>query len=246
MLKTPPTISQDVPNEYQCSSWGNYIHNGVDHTSTSKSFLLFQSDAFAIVVLLCFFSINAFLLFFLRHSNQEVVEVTFCNSFRLCPQRGASNPCNRGNSRNFCRKQRRRSPQDNASSDCLLHIHLYTQIHKYKTHNTQILFRVKQIVAIIFVTVTVYNIRKNWSNVVSVKRLLRALRVYCKCGHKANNLGCLPLWAFDHLFPEMKVQMQFVVWQIQIQIQHNTNTNIIRGLIASTQSVHQLTYWALY
>ena len=44
--------------------------------------------------------------------------------------------------------------------------------------------------------------------------LLRALRVYCKCGHKANNLGCLPLWAFDHLFPEMKVQMQFVVWQI--------------------------------
>ena len=92
----------------------------------------------------------------------------------------------------------------------------------------------------------VYNIQKNWSNVVSVKRLLRALRVYCKCGHWANNLGCLPLWAFDHLFPEMKVQMQFVVWQIQIQIQHNTNTNIIRCLIASTQSVHQLTYWALY
>ena len=84
----------------------------------------------------CFFSINAFLLFFLRHSNQEVVEVTFCNSFRLCLQRGASNPCNRGNSRNFCRKQRRRSPQDNASSDCLLHIHLYTLVYKYKTHNT--------------------------------------------------------------------------------------------------------------
>ena len=79
----------------------------------------------------CFFSINALLLFFLRHSNQEVVEVTFRNSFRLCPQRGASNPCNRGNSRNFCRKQRRRSPQDNASSDCLLHIHPYTLLCKY-------------------------------------------------------------------------------------------------------------------
>ena len=96
------------------------------------SFLLCQSYAFAMVVLFCFFFwINAFFFFFLRHSNQEVVEVTFCNSFRLCPQRGASNPCNRGNSRNFCRKQRRRSPQDNASSDCLLHIHPYTLLCKY-------------------------------------------------------------------------------------------------------------------
>ena len=105
------------------------------------SFLLCQSYAFAMVVLFCFFfCINAFFFFFLRHSNQEVVEVTFCNSFRLCPQRGASNPCNRGNSRNFCRKQRRRSPQDNASSDCLLHIcsrqYIYTCIHSCA--NTQI------------------------------------------------------------------------------------------------------------
>ena len=131
LLKTPPTISEDVPNECQCSSWANYDHNAVDHTSMSKSSFLCQNDDFAIVVLFCFFSINAFLLFFLRHSNQEVVEVTFCNSFRLCLQRGASNPCNRGNSRNFCRKQRRRSPQDNASSDCLLHIHPYTLLCKY-------------------------------------------------------------------------------------------------------------------
>ena len=131
LLKTPPTIAEDVPNECQCSSWANYDHNAVDHTSMSKSSFLCQNDDFAIVVLFCFFSINAFLLFFLRHSNQEVVEVTFCNSFRLCLQRGASNPCNRGNSRNFCRKQRRRSPQDNASSDCLLHIHPYTLLCKY-------------------------------------------------------------------------------------------------------------------
>ena len=130
-LKLHPP-SQDVPNECQCSFWGNHVHNDVEHTSISKSFLLCQSYAFAIVELFCFFSINAFLLFFLRHSNQEVVEVTFCNSFRLCLQRGASNPCNRGNSRNFCRKQRRRSPQDNASSDCLLHIHPYTLVCKYR------------------------------------------------------------------------------------------------------------------
>ena len=168
-LKLHPP-SQDVPNECQCSFWGNHVHNDVEHTSISKSFLLCQSYAFAIVELFCFFSINAFLLFFLRHSNQEVVEVTFCNSFRLCLQRGASNPCNRGNSRNFCRKQRRRSPQDNASSDCLLHIHLYTLVYKYtntryKNSQTDCSNHFCDSSPI------VYNIQKNWSNVVSVKRL---------------------------------------------------------------------------